>query len=46
MIQQLIAKLAHKNLLILGFGLEGQSTYRFLRRHLADQPLTIADQND
>lgn len=46
MIQQLIAKLAHKNLLILGFGLEGQSTYRFLRRHLANQPLTIADQND
>lgn len=46
MIQQLIAKLAHKNLLILGFGLEGQSTYRFLRRHLTDQPITIADQND
>lgn len=46
MIQQLIAKLARKNLLILGFGLEGQSTYRFLRRHLPDQPLTIADQND
>lgn len=46
MIQQLIEKLAHRNLLILGFGLEGQSTYRFLRRHLADQPLTIADQND
>lgn len=46
MIQQLIAKLAHKNLLILGFGLEGQSTYRFLRQHLPGQPLTIADQND
>lgn len=46
MIQQLIEKLAHRNLLILGFGLEGQSTYRFLRRHLADQPLTIADQDD
>lgn len=46
MIQQLIAKLVHKNLLILGFGLEGQSTYRFLRQHLPDQPLTIADQND
>lgn len=45
MIPQLIAKLAHKKVLILGFGLEGQSTYRFLRRY-SDQPLTIADQND
>lgn len=45
MIPTLIAKLAHKNLLILGFGLEGQSTYRFLRRHLPNQPLAIADKN-
>lgn len=45
MIPQLIEKLAHKKILILGFGLEGQSTYRFLRRH-SDQHITIADQND
>ncbi len=45
MTPQLIAKFAHKKVLILGFGLEGQSTYRFLRRH-SDQPLAIADQND
>ncbi len=45
-VQQIISKLEDKNLLILGFGLEGQSTYRFIRRHLPNQHITIADQNE
>ena len=34
----------HRNILILGFGKEGQSTYRFIRSFLPDRILTIADQ--
>jgi UDP-N-acetylmuramoylalanine--D-glutamate ligase len=35
--------LAPHKLLIWGFGKEGLSTYRFLRRHFPDKPLTVAD---
>jgi len=38
-------KIRAKRLLILGFGREGQSTYRFLRHHLPELHLTIADNN-
>lgn len=45
MVQSLVRHLDGKSLLILGFGREGQSSYHFLRSHLPDLPLTIADQN-
>jgi UDP-N-acetylmuramoylalanine--D-glutamate ligase len=32
--------------LLLGFGREGQSTYRYLRHHFPGLPLAIADQNE
>lgn len=44
MLSKLIAHLAGKKICILGFGREGQSSYRFLRQHLPDQTLWIADQ--
>ena len=44
MIQNLINYLKDKNLAILGFGREGKSTYKFLRKYL-DTELTIFDAN-
>lgn len=35
----------NKKVLILGFGREGRSTYNYIRKHLPQLPLTIADQN-
>lgn len=35
----------HKRVLILGFGREGQSTYRCLKMNFPDQKIAIADQN-
>lgn len=32
-----------KKIMLLGFGKEGRSTYRFLRRYFPNMPLTIAD---
>ena len=43
MINQIIEKLKDKNIVILGFGKEGKSTYRFIRKYLSDVHLTIAD---
>jgi UDP-N-acetylmuramoylalanine--D-glutamate ligase len=34
-----------KSILILGFGMEGQSTYMYLRKRFPDIPVTIADAN-
>lgn len=34
-----------KKVLILGFGREGRSTYKYIRKYLPDLELTIADQN-
>ncbi len=34
-----------KRILLLGFGREGRSSYRFLRRYFPDMPLSIADRN-
>lgn len=42
----IIEELKNKKTAILGFGKEGQSTYRYLRRYLKDQTLTIADLNE
>lgn len=35
----------NKSILILGFGLEGQSTLRFLRKHFPDKEIFIADRD-
>lgn len=45
-ISAIIDFFANKNILILGFGREGQSSYKFLRKHLPYQHLTIADKKD
>ncbi len=41
-----IEKLLHgRRIVILGFGREGVSTYRFIRKYFPEMPLTIADKN-
>ena len=46
MIEGLVEFLKDKNILILGFGREGETSYKFIREHLKDQKLTIADMNE
>lgn len=46
MINDLIEYLRNKKMLILGFGREGQSTYKLIRKHLPDKELYIADQKE
>ena len=46
MINEIINKLKNKNIVILGFGKEGQSTFRFLREHLGNVNITINDKFD
>lgn len=46
MINDLIKYFQDKKVLILGFGREGQSTYKLIRRYLKDQILYIADKNE
>ncbi len=45
MIEPIINYLNNKKIAILGFGMEGQATYHFIRRYL-DIPLTIIDMNN
>ena len=45
MYKKIIEKLKNKKIAILGFGKEGKSTYRFIRKYL-DQQITILDQKD
>jgi len=45
MYKRIIDKLKNKNIAILGFGKEGISSYKFIRRHL-NQKLTIIDKNE
>lgn len=45
MIPSLINYLKNKQILILGFGKEGKSTYQFLRAHLPSKQFGIADRN-
>ncbi len=45
MIERLLKFLEDKKILILGFGMEGESTYRFLRRNFPEKNLYIADRN-
>lgn len=46
MIKELIESLEKKRILILGFGVEGRSTYRFLRRYFPEKPLVISYQGN
>ncbi|MBS7021454.1 MAG: UDP-N-acetylmuramoyl-L-alanine--D-glutamate ligase, partial [Firmicutes bacterium] len=46
MYKNIIKKLEPKSIAILGFGLEGKSTYHFIRRHLKEKSITIIDKND
>src|SRR5215510_9613477 len=41
-----LAELFDKSILILGFGVEGQATYEFLRRKWPSKPISIADQRN
>ena len=45
MCNEIIEYLLGKRVAILGFGIEGKSTYRFIRKY-TDMPLTIIDKND
>ena len=42
----IIEKLKDKKVLILGYGKEGQSTFKLIRSLLPEQILTIADRNE
>lgn len=46
MITNLIEYFKNKKILILGFGREGQSTYKLIRKYLKNQLLYIADKED
>ena len=37
--------LKDKSVLLVGFGREGQSSYQYIRSHLPEKKLTIADKN-
>lgn len=41
MIEEIISFLKEKEIIILGFGVEGKSTYNFIRRYLPDIPLVV-----
>ena len=45
MFKQIIDYLSGKKIAILGFGMEGKSTYNFIRKY-SDMPLTIIDKNN
>lgn len=46
MINDLIKYFQNKKILILGFGREGQSTYKLIRKYLKEKQLDIADQKE
>lgn len=46
MINDLIQYFKNKRIIILGFGREGQSTYKLIRRYLKEQQLYIADEKE
>jgi UDP-N-acetylmuramoylalanine--D-glutamate ligase len=45
-IRTIIEKLRDKKILLLGFGREGKSSYRFIRKHIPQAFITIADRED
>ncbi len=46
MLEKLLNNLREKNILILGFGIEGKSTYSFIRKHFPKKPITICDEKE
>jgi len=46
MINDLINYFKNRKIIILGFGREGQSTYKIIRKYLKDQTIYIADQKE
>lgn len=44
-IEKLLERIENKKVIILGFGKEGVSTYRFIRRHFPKMKLVVADGN-
>lgn len=44
MLEKLLNNLKEKNILILGFGVEGKSTYSFIRKHFPKKQITICDE--
>ncbi|MCI8460802.1 MAG: UDP-N-acetylmuramoyl-L-alanine--D-glutamate ligase [Bacilli bacterium] len=46
MYRKIINKLKDKKIAILGFGREGKSTYKFIRKYLPEKELTILDINE
>lgn len=46
MLEELLSFLENKKIVILGFGIEGEASYKFLRRHFPKQKLYIADKRD
>lgn len=44
MLERLLNNLKDKNILILGFGIEGKSTYSFIREHFPEKLITICDE--
>ena len=45
-LEQLLERIKNQKVIILGFGKEGVSTYRFIRRHFPKMNLVIADGNE
>ena len=45
MFEKITERLRGRRVLILGFGREGQSTLRFMQRHLPETPVAVADRN-
>ncbi len=45
MLKELLDYLKDKKIVILGFGMEGESSYRFLRKNFPEKQLYIADKN-
>ena len=45
-LENLLERIENKKVIILGFGKEGVSTYRFIRRHFPKMKLVVADGNE
>ena len=45
-LEQLLERIENQKVIILGFGKEGISTYRFIRRHFPKMKLVVADGNE
>ena len=46
MLTELMNYLKNQKIIILGFGREGKSTYRLIRKYLKEQIIDIADQKE